>query len=461
MAKINFIFIDHKKDFPNYLLNEFVEIKVMLYFYDDATGPVAPLDITSDPNLTILSLDVDNFIVDSGGLVGGYKRILAKKEGSGVVKAIYIDTLGYTHVTSKQFLCQGNFFKTNYLSYLFSSFNKGKIESNQYVKTIFDTLMDMMDILYAYNEDLKIINSFSKGKSKFLNALAKNVGFDRIDFTDYNTSKELVSDTLFRDLLGNMLDLLSIRGTNLAYELFFGALGYNISISEFWYDDEGYLVDINPLDPNNSTFYRYKTDGTPVDLPQVPVLDPRGKQTTGSSVFKNNKSNYARVNLTTPIDPNLDSPSTFSVEKNLIIKKYLEFLRPAHIQYMTEIIPGATVFDTVSGVNDENILFGKQYTFPPISSSGTTVTGSSGVSGVTGSSGSSSTDFMSEYIGSFVSGIGQSVTFLEQFVIGFKNLFLDEFSTYIRWDIDIKWDSDNFFWDTKGVFDENINITTL
>lgn len=438
MAIVKNITIEHLKDFPNYLLGEYIELKVMAHYYDDASGPIASIDITTDPQCSILSLDIENFLLEDG-FTGGYKKILAKKEGSGVIKVSYISASNELHWTSKQFICQSDFFKTNYLDYLFSSFDKSKIESTEYVKAIFDTLMDMMDLLYAYNEDLKIVSNFSQGKSKFLSLLAKNVGFDRIDFTELNSSRELTSDLVFRDLLNNMLDLLSIRGTKLAYELFFGALGYKISIQEFWYDDEGYLVDIDPIDPTASTFYRYKTDGSFVDSPPVPVPDPRNKQTVGGSVFQNNKSNYIRVKIDSSISSDIAiDPNLFSVEKNLIIKQYLDFLRPSHLQYMTEITPGGSFSDTLQEIGpsgdvgfEESISFGKQYKF--VDPAGGT------------------NNFLNDIFG----------TITEYFVLGSNQYYGDEWSSYLRWDtVSLNFDTnENINWDLRSFLDEELKVS--
>lgn len=419
MSSLKSISITYIGDFPNFIIGDIIKIGVRAHYYDNTE-----VNITSDPELSIISLD-DNFLIKTEKSTDGYFQAVAIREGSGIIKATYVSSDLKKYYSSKQFICHNTFFKTNYLDYLFSSFNKSKIESNLYVKIIFDTLMEMLDILYAYNEDLKIINNFSNGKSKFLSLLAKNIGFDRIDFLDINTSKEQSSDLVFKDLLTNMFDLLSIRGTKLAYELFFGALGYKISIQEFWYDENGFLIDINTEDPQNSTFYAYNTDGTFVDSPPVPRNDPRKNSGTSDSVLRNSKSNYIRVNIDNSISDDIaDPPEFFSNEKKIIIKKYLEFLRPSHVQYITETTIGASFIDFPVEIVD-SINFSKFLNYDSILND--TVTG-----------------------------------FNEKFIIGNILDFLnEEWSTFIKWDGEIVWDSDSFFWDLRKFLEDYIEWSRI
>ena len=397
ILKINFV---HQKDFNNFLKNEYIELSVIA-----ETSDVGNVDITSyyyDTNktLNVFSLDPNNFYVippnpqqNNNNTI----KILAKQEGSGIIKASFRyleETFYYSH----QFICHDSFFKDNYLTYLFPAIDAQNISKNPFVKSIFDTLMEMIDILYAYNQDLRIIPSFTEGKSKFISLLAQNVGFERIDFTQFNTKYEYVNDETFREVIANMFDLLSIRGTKLAYELFFNALGYNTTIQEFWYDNDGNLIEINPDNESLSTFYAYNTDGSLIS-PAIPRIDPRKNnvflsndyneissdyirlidETTGEiyyqqkgdvklskktnsyeqNVFKNNKSNYIRIIFDSSINDNFfEKPENFSVEKKLIIKRYLDFLRPSHIQYILEtfsiIFGGESNSDEINVLSDED-----------------------------------------------------------------------------------------------------------
>jgi hypothetical protein len=253
----------------SHLLNSYVNFRV--YFIDKEN---IETDITDNQNLSFYSLDDDNlFVMDK--IVGESYSVLFRKEGTGFLKAIYNDNVNPILIDTRNFICYTSFFKENYLDYFVGDFNKEKILANPKNLAVFDTFMEMLDILYAYNQDLKEISSFDNTKSNFLDLLSQNIGFLRVDNLSRNTSDEDKEDYLFRELLKNMVDLLSIRGTKAAYELFFSAIGYNIRLNEFWYDQDGDLVEIDAYDELNTTYIGYKTDGSLKDNIAKKQNDPR------------------------------------------------------------------------------------------------------------------------------------------------------------------------------------------
>jgi hypothetical protein len=377
-VKILNLTLTHDAEFSSYLLNSTFRIRIYANTINDGA-----IEVTNDAE--VYSLDQDNFLE----LLEQPKHtFLAKKEGSGIIKAVYTYN-GETFYISKQFVCYTSFFKDNYLTHLFPEYDADNIRSNQISKSTFDTLMDMLDILYAYNSDLQVIANFKNGKSKFLSLMSQNVGFERFDFSQVNTPYELIETESFRELITNMTDLLSLRGTKLAYEIFFNALGYNLKLEEFWYDKDGNLIEINSEDETLSTYYAYNTSGEFIDNPPFPRSDPRlhfgsdnlrnapsgylktfennkltykkqnfinNKQLINNSNnnFINNKSNYIRVYITDSINNNVyQSLNSFSLEKRLAIKKYLEFLRPSRVQYIDEAFGYNLVQETLSSLEDQ------------------------------------------------------------------------------------------------------------
>ena len=383
-------------NFRVYLINEFEEEK----------------DITDNNFLSFYSLDDDNlFLFDKVNKEPFI--VLFRKEGTGFLKAIYNDGVNPLLIDTRNFICYTSFFKENYLDYFVGDFNKEKILGNPKNRAVFDTFMEMLDILYAYNQDLKEISSFDNSKSNFLDILAQNVGFLRVDTLARNTVNEDKEDYAFREILKSMVDLLSIRGTNAAYELFFGAIGYNIRLNEFWYDENGDLVEIDPYDELNTTYIGYKTDGSlknnlmqkqndprknvpkqerfifhielddnqkvirsyemPFNMPNVDNVfvysncircgAKRDYKIVNSNrlvfnedlnindgdaifvlknpdynVFKNSKSNYMRINISSKDENKFTPPSFFSNQKKKIINYYLDFLKPIHMQYLPEFL---------------------------------------------------------------------------------------------------------------------------
>jgi hypothetical protein len=464
--KILRIKLVHQKDFNNYLQNE----EEIILSVIAETSDLGDVNITGDDSLNVFSLDQDNFYLIPDSNNGTRVKFLPKAEGSGVIKAIYSYN-GEKFYTSKQFLCHKSFFKDNYLTYLVPTLDAQNIESNQFLKSIFDTLMEMLDILYAYNEDLKIISNFKYGKSKFISLLAQNVGFERIDFTQFNTKYEFTNNETFREIISNIFDLLSVRGTHLAYELFFNALGYNITMQEFWYDSDGNLIEINSEDESLSTFFAYGTGGELLDNPPLPRLDPRKynpilsndnnsfsspyirilnsdgtisfqknddiiinkkNNSITQNVFVNNKSNYVRLILNNSInDDYFESPGDFSPEKRKIIKTYLEFLRPSHIQYITELLGKSfpdDIFDNFAQLNDDEFYHAIMI------------------------------EFKKDLIDSIENTYSEDL--IDNFNVGSVKNIIDDFYYNKKWDTLLKYDNQNTF-DYKNVVEEEFKVDVI
>ena len=462
--KILKIKIIHDKDFNNYLKNERINLSVIA-----ETSDMGEVNITGYEGCNIFSLDRDNFYLISNSNNGTRVQFFAKNEGSGIIKATF-SYQGETFYISRQFLCHDSFFKDNYLTYLIPSLDAQNIKANQFLKSILDTLMEMLDILYAYNEDLKIISNFRLGKSKFISLLAQNVGFERIDFTQLNTKYEFTNDETFREIISNIFDLLSVRGTKLAYELFFNALGYITKIEEFWYDENGDLIEINTDDESSSTFYAYKTTGELIDNPPVPRRDPRKNNNLLSNVsysntnyirvlnedgtlkyqikgdinlpikndnydvniFKNNKSNYMKLTFVNSInDDFFEDPQDFSVEKKILIRRYLEFLRPSHIQYILETFQQDIPVDSfdVSTVLTEQLGISELFEFK---------------------------DYLNDVLFNEIDGFIDDT----DFNVGDVNNFIEDLSYNNKWDTLLRFDQTNLF-DFKNLVVENFTVETV
>ena len=404
-----------------HLLNSYVNFYVYLI---DKYGQKT--DITNSGFLYFYSLDDDNLFLFDKSESQPF-TVLFRKEGTGFLKAVYNDGINPILIDTRNFICYTSFFKQNYLEHLIGEFNKEKILSSPKNKAVFDTFMEMLDILYAYNQDLKEISSFDNTKSNFLDILAQNVGFLRVDTLAKNTPNEDKEDYTFREILKSMVDLLSIRGTKAAYELFFSAIGYNIRLNEFWYDENGDLVEIDPYDELSTTYVGYKTNGSLKNNVMEKQNDPRknvSKQerfifhveadsndsiirsyempfnmpiidnvfvyincikcgarrdyivvnknrivfdidlnlgegdaifvlkNPDYSIFRNAKSNYMRINISSKDEEKFNPPSSFSTQKKKIINYYLDFLKPIHMQYLPEFLVNDLIGDENGGVGE-------------------------------------------------------------------------------------------------------------
>lgn len=404
------IIISYGADFPTFTISSSTSVIINLLKIDNTS-----IDVTNDVNTSIFTLD-DNIVFDNAT-----KILHFNKEGAGSLKAIYTNSFGETYSVEQKFVIYSTFFKDNYLNYFVSSFEKLKLSKNKKLKIMMDTMMEMLDILYAYNIESKLLNSFTGVKSDFLDLLGQNVGFERIDYENVNTSEEDSANKVYREILSNIFDLLNIRGTDLAYNLFFNAIGYNITLQEFWYNDKSDLIEINPYDDTLSSFYRYDTNGVNLDSPPFANKDPR-RFVNNDNVFVNNKTNYVRPILSSI---NLDiapTPSTFTVRKRNVIKEYLEYLRPSHVQYIQELI-GATITQIPETLD---VVFGD--------------------------------DFLSYLLQNIMVG-NEVIDFIQEYFSQSKPIvYNEEYSFKKKWDTGFKWDAGNK-WDDKQFFNESFAVT--
>lgn len=276
-----------------------------------------------------------------------YEYVVHIKEPGSCQCNLYYDYCGRKLYTITEIVVYEPFLRNNYLKYLLPRFDATNIQKNTKVKVLFDTLMELLDITYAYMEDLKSINNAYEVKAKYLDNFGASRGFIKSNVYE-GKEVEWIYEKLYRELLINLLDLLQIRGTKLAYELFFGALGYDIQITEFWFDVDGNLIEIDPNNELNSTFYKYRLDGTPLEDIQKAHIDPRSKCSSTNSYNYVSKSKYIRTNIT----PKTTIPLSLALsnEQQILIQQYLQYLKPNHIEYLQNVIS----FNITRDLDDEH-----------------------------------------------------------------------------------------------------------
>lgn len=333
------------KDELNYYELNSTKRLIVNFYFDDGTFE----DCTENCSIQIFDTNVSYNTTT--------KEFSFTKEGSASIKILLLDNAtGNYYSETLTFLVYEPFFKTNYLTSYFSEYDSKLIQKNEKLKVIMDALMQYLDVLYAYKSDIESITDPRNVKSKYLQLLGQTFGFEKIDFTNENTATEAATDFLYREILVNLFDILQIRGTKLSYELFFNALGFDIKLEEFWFNQDGDLVQIDVVEDDNgdinSTFLTYDTTGAPVLAGPELSKDPRKYNTPNSPYYITNKSNYVRPLITNKIE-NVGQIASFTAERKKIIKKYLEFLRPQHIQYLTAVLSAnlSYVYD-----NDGNLL---------------------------------------------------------------------------------------------------------
>lgn len=260
------------------------------------------------------------------------------EEGTAQIQAIY--TSGKkTYFTTSEFVVYDTFFVNNYQRHFIPELDSINIQSNDVLKAFLDTIFEFLDISYAYVNDISNINNPQQTKSKYLRNLFESHGIIIEDYVNSNSIFVDIINKTYRMLLDRLLDILEIRGTKTAYELFFGALGYDIELYEFWFDDNEHLIEINTSNPDLSTFDAYYLDGTRVEERNQKYIDPR-IDVNAETPYKNNKSKYIRITYS----KNDNIPEEYSISQSKL-REYLEYLKPNYLEYLPEIL-------NVSSLND-------------------------------------------------------------------------------------------------------------
>lgn len=296
-------------------LNETEGRDIIVYYVTNSTTKV---NVTS--SATVFSKDT-TMRYENG-------KLYPLREGSALLQAVYN---GYS--VTQEFVIHDTFFKDNYEMHFITEFDRVNMQTNTLLKIMLDTLFEFFDIGFAYVKDIEGIKNPLKVKAKYLRSLFANFGFPNYDYEHEETEFALFSQETYRNLLNKLLDILEIRGTTAAYELFFGALGYEVDILEFWFDGDENLVEINTTTPENTTFRKYDIFGRSLDEQYQTYEDPRPYVGTSGIQTKYNKSRYIRVLYTKS-----DVLHTNYSKSLKLIRKYLEYLKPLHLEYLVEMI---------------------------------------------------------------------------------------------------------------------------
>jgi len=314
-----------------------------VWFYLTTTNKINVTALT-----TVYTLDENIYIKNN--------FIYPLSEGTCIVNFIY-EYEGVKYTKEIEFVIYNSFFRDNYERHILPNIDRINMQTNVPYKVVFDTLFEFYDILYAYQNDIQNIKNPLKVKNKYLKTLFSERGFQFIDFETENNSLDALTTKVYKNLLNNLIEILDIRGTKTAYELFFGALGYDIEIFEFWFNDKEQLIEINVNDPDSSTFDTYNLNGERLEEEFQEYVDPRNYVNGNNNRNYFNKSNYVRVTYS----KNSNLPSQFIKSKTLI-KEYLEWLKPNHIEYLTEIFKIDELNDNFYNLN-ETVISSPIYIF--------------------------------------------------------------------------------------------------
>jgi hypothetical protein len=229
-----------------------------------------PLTSLEKENLVSLLIDNNTYISSN---------TVVDLVGQNFIKTSIDETLGFSTSTSfyKQifytykYASTKSFFKKNYSKFL-PPYDVVKLQDDNGKKQLFieafvrefDKFCDVIDKIYN-------IVDIDKIPLEYVNYLAQLIGYEREDYL-------LISDISYRELLKNIIEIYKIKGTNYSFELFFGFLGYDITIREFWFDkrlaDEGITANLYTSVTSKTNLFFYLTPLKPTEYIPEGMLYP-------------------------------------------------------------------------------------------------------------------------------------------------------------------------------------------
>lgn len=140
-----------------------------------------------------------------------------------------------------------------------------EIENNGVGSAFYDAMAKEFDKLDEMINKCLEYRDFDTIPYDLINYLTQLLGFEK---KDINADTE--TEAKFRELAKNILDIYRIKGTNYSFELFFNFLGFNIKISEYYFDRRLFYTTSNAGNEetessNNAEFEYYLTTINPAD----------------------------------------------------------------------------------------------------------------------------------------------------------------------------------------------------
>jgi hypothetical protein len=153
------------------------------------------------------------------------------------------------------------FFRQKY-KYFLPEFDYDMINSEEKTKLYQEAFMREFDKFTMVIDNLYNIVDLDKIPTEYLNYLAQIIGYERDDY-------QLLTNSSFRELLKNIIEIYRIKGTNYSFELFFNLLGFEIIPKEFWFDrrfgDTSISANAYTASTNKDSYLFYLTPNKPTD----------------------------------------------------------------------------------------------------------------------------------------------------------------------------------------------------
>lgn len=140
-----------------------------------------------------------------------------------------------------------------------------EMQTNPAASAFYDAMMKEFDKLDVTIDKCLDYMDYDTIPYEHINYLTQLLGWEKSDINADETVEKQ-----FRELAKNILDIYRIKGTNYSFELFFNFLGFDIKISEYYFDRRLYYTtnsagNSETEESNNKNYEYYLTINNPID----------------------------------------------------------------------------------------------------------------------------------------------------------------------------------------------------
>lgn len=204
--------------------------------------------------ITNLILDNSDYILNNSVQFLGGKNFLKYEIQSiaGMSANVSQNVLKQLYYTYKYSYAEA-FFENNREKFI-PEYDMEMIESNPYADAFVDALLKEFDKLSTLLDNIPDFSNYDDIPFEYVNYLSQLMGVEQKHFmieTDQSEHYIVIAK--------NIMELYRIKGTNYAYQLFFDFLGFNVEMSEFYFDRRMlYKMDDENNETHTNDKYNYK-----------------------------------------------------------------------------------------------------------------------------------------------------------------------------------------------------------
>ena len=249
MKFYNIYIYDVSEDEPNPIRIE--QYNQMLIIFDLNSAEIADTSITDLLEVINIRSDIDDILIQSLAPITDemYRQFL----------------YSYKYSSIKRFFIENHILFT-------PSYDAQVIQDSEKLKIWQESLMTEFDRFVYIIDNIIEIQDVDVIPEEYLHYMAQLVGYEEEDTS--------IKNSLFREMIKNIIEIYKIKGTNFSFELFFNFLGFEIDVIEYYFDKRFYISEAgaNPytLEADPFVFAYYLTPNNPIDLCPEGLEEPFG-----------------------------------------------------------------------------------------------------------------------------------------------------------------------------------------